>query len=249
MKRLAILLVLGLTACEAQIKNAVKNNPEIVFQAIEEHPKEFVDIVNRAVQAAQKQAYDQHVTETKTQQEKDIKDPKKPFLEEKRRLSGSPRGKIVLVEYGDFQCPPCGMAYAGLKKFKEVHKDDVQFYYKNMPLDFHHMAMPSGKYYEAVFKQGADKAQKFYDYVFTHQRELDDSLLKKAVVIAGADPAKVERDMKSDSVKSQIEADIAEFNKLGFTGTPGLIINGVALEGAQSYDELERVLALTEARR
>jgi protein-disulfide isomerase len=252
MKFLALVAVVTLTACspQSQIESAIRNNPKIVFQAIEDHPTEFIETVNRAVASAQKKQAEKQVAEVKGRQEEDLKSPKTPRLEEKRRLSGSPRGKIVLVEYADFQCPACGMAYEGLKKFKEVHKNDIQFYYKNMPLSFHKLAMPAAITFEAVFQQGAGKAEKFYDYVFSHQRELAESdFLRKAVMISGADPAKVERDKNSVTVETIMADDLAEFEKFGFTGTPVLIMNGVALEGAQRYEELERVLAMTEARR
>lgn len=39
---------------------------------------------------------------------------------------------------------------------------------------------------------------------------------------------------------------MAEFEAFGFTGTPVIIVNGVALQGAQPVAEIERVIAATK---
>ena len=61
----------------------------------------------------------------------------------------------------------------------------------------------------------------------------------------GANLKKLEADIKSDAVKRIIEWDMSEFQKFGFTGTPVIILNGVALNGAQKLEELEKVAQLT----
>jgi predicted DsbA family dithiol-disulfide isomerase len=68
------------------------------------------------------------------------------------------------------------------------------------------------------------------------------------VEVSGADPLQVEMDLKNEMVQKRIKEDVEEFNKFGFTGTPVVILNGVALEGAQRAEDLERALALTEMR-
>jgi protein-disulfide isomerase len=61
-------------------------------------------------------------------------------------LAGGSDAEITIVEYADFQCPACRMAYDQLKPIKDKYKDRIKFFYKNMPLDFHKMAMPSALY-------------------------------------------------------------------------------------------------------
>jgi protein-disulfide isomerase len=237
-----------LTSCstEGQVKDALKKNPKLVFDVIEENPEQFIEVVNRAAQASQKKQYEKQVSQIQEEQEKDLKNPKQPQLTPNRRLAGNNDGKIVIVEYADFQCPACKMAYDSLKEFKEKHKDQIQFYYKNMPLDFHKMAYPSALYFEGIRRQDSNKAMQFYDYVFSNQNQLDEAFLKKAAQHVGADMKKLEVAVKSEDVKKTIADDMNEFQKFGFTGTPVLIMNGVALNGAQRIEELERVLLLTQ---
>jgi len=243
----SVLLLAGCMSSESQVREAIKKNPDLVFDAIEQNPDRFIEVVNKAARAAQEGQYRKQVADLKQKQEEDVKSPKQPQLDESRRLAGDKKAPIVLVEYADFQCPACHMAYEGLKEFKEKHPGQVQFYFKNMPLDFHKFAYPAATYFEAVSLQGSAKGAKFYDYVFQNQDQLSDSdFLDKAAQFAGANLDKVKSDLKSDKVKKIIDGDMAEFQKFGFTGTPTVILNGVAMNGAQKIDELERVLKLTQ---
>lgn len=240
------LIVSGCVSSEDKVREVVRKNPKVIFDAIEENPEQFIDVVNRAAQKAQLNQYQKQMAAAKAEQESDLKKPKRPQLSDDRRLFGRTGGKIIVVEYADFQCPACRMAYDSLKRFKENHKDEIQFYYKNMPLDFHKMAYPAAQYFEAIRNQGKDKALKFYEYVFENQRQLaEENFLKKAAKIAGADLKRLETDINSDQVKRSIAWDISEFQNFGFTGTPVVIVNGVTMNGAQSLEELERVAQLT----
>ncbi len=251
MKKLVILTavipsLIGCVSTDNQLKEALRKNPKIIFDVIEENPDQFIEVVNRAAQKSQQKQYEKQIAEMKSEQDKDLKTPKQPKLSSEKRLVGDDSGKIVIVEYADFQCPACKMAYGSLKEFKEKHKGQIQFYYKNLPLDFHKMAYPSAQYFEAIRLQDKTKAMKFYDYVFENQSHLaDEGFLKKAAVDVGANLKRIEVDIKSDQVKKIIEGDMNEFQSFGFTGTPMLILNGVALYGAQKLDELERITQLT----
>ncbi|MGE3757443.1 MAG: DsbA family protein [Pseudobdellovibrionaceae bacterium] len=239
-------ILVGCATNETQLKDTLKKNPDIVFDVIEENPEKFIEVVNRAAQKAQQQQYAKQMSEMKAEQEKDLKDPKKPKLSDDRRLIGNTNAKITIVEYADFQCPACRMAFDSLNQFKEKYKGKVQFYYKHMPLDFHKMALPASLYFEAVKLQDKSKAIKFYDSVFKNQKLMtDESFLKKMAQSVEADLKKLQQDIKSDKVKRIIESDMEEFQNFGFTGTPVILINGVALHGAQGLEELERIAKLT----
>lgn len=246
---LGLLLITGLVGCatnENQVKETLRKNPKIVFDIIDENPEQFIEVVNRAAQKAQQRQYEKQVADMKAEQEKELKDPKKPKLSDDRRLAGNENAKITIVEYADFQCPACRMAFDSLNQFKQKYKGKIQFYYKHMPLDFHKMALPAAQYFEAIKLQDKSKAIKFYDLVFENQRQLsDESFLKKMAQSAGADLKRLQQDINSDKVKQVIEADMTEFQNFGFTGTPVILINGVALHGAQKIEELERVAKLT----
>ena len=238
--------LVGCASNENQLKETLKKNPKIVFDIIEENPEQFVEVVNRAAQKAQQKQYERQLADMKTEQEKELKDPKKPTLSDDRRLAGDSNSKLIIVEYADFQCPACRMAFDSLNQFKEKYTGKFQFYFKHMPLDFHKMAYPAAQYFEAVKLQNNQKAVKFFNLVFENQRQMsDEAFLKKMAQNVGADIKRLQLDIKSENIKKIIDADMAEFQSFGFTGTPVILINGVSLNGAQKLEELERVAKLT----
>lgn len=243
---LSIMFVAGCATNESQLKEALKKNPKIIFDVIEEYPEQFIEVVNRAAQKAQQKHYEKQMADIKAARESDLKNPKKPKLSDDRRLFGDSNSKITIVEYADFQCPACKLAFDSLNQFKEKYKGKVQFYYKHMPLDFHKMAYPAAAYFEAVKLQDKAKALKFFDLVFQNQRQLTDEVfLKKTAQSIGVEIKRLQQDIKSEKIKQLIEEDMTEFQNFGFTGTPVVLLNGVALHGAQKLEELERVMNLT----
>lgn len=46
---------------------------------------------------------------------------------------------------------------------------------------------------------------------------------------------KVAQDIKAEKVIKRVEGDMQEFEKFRFTGTPVIVINGVALHGALTF--------------
>lgn len=248
----AVLMTLGCVSNSSpgsggdEVRRAIEKDPSIVFDAIEKNPEQFMAVVNQAAQKAQRKHYEAQAAKMREEQEKDIQNPKKPQITDDRRLIGKAADPISIVEYADFQCPACGMAYQSLQKFKEKYKGRYQFVFKNMPLDFHKMAYPSATYFEAIRLQDKAKALRFYDLAFQNQRDLDETFLKRTAKQVGADMGRLEKDVKSAKVRDIIAADMAEFEKFGFTGTPVLIVNGVAMQGAQPLEEIERVIASTK---
>lgn len=243
---ICFLSLFGCATNESQLKETLRKNPKIVFDIIEENPEQFIEVINRAAQKYQQQQNEKRLSEMREEQERELKNPKKPHLSEDRRLAGHVNSKIAIVEYADFQCPACRMAYDSLKEFKKKYKEKVQFYYKHMPLDFHKMAYPAAQYFEAIKLQDKQKAIRFYDLVFENQGQLSEEFfLRKTAKKLNVDMKRLEQDLNSEIVKKIIQDDMNEFQNYGFTGTPVLLINGVALHGAQKIEELERAAKLT----
>ena len=47
---------------------------------------------------------------------------------------GNKNAKVVLIEYGDYQCPGCGSVYPTVKTVTEKYKDNLAFVFRNFPL-------------------------------------------------------------------------------------------------------------------
>ena len=41
---------------------------------------------------------------------------------------------VVMVEYADYQCPYCGVAYVVVKQLQQTLDDELRFVFRNFPL-------------------------------------------------------------------------------------------------------------------
>lgn len=240
----AMLFAAGCTS-KQQMQKMIEDNPEIVFGAIKKNPKKFVEVVNEAVKTAQESSREDEAKAEQARMEEEMKNPKKPVIEDDRVVFGSKTAPITIVEYSDFQCPYCGRGYQTVKEIEKEYGDKVRIVFKHLPLDFHPFAMPAAKYFEAVAKQDPKKAEKFHDEVFSNQKELNqdgEKFLKATVKKVGANLAKAEKDMNSESVQKRISTDMEEAKKFEFSGTPGFLINGVSLRGAYPFPEFKKII-------
>lgn len=241
-------LALALTNCAPsakQIKEAVEKDPSIVFVAIEKDPVKFIEVVNKAAQDAQKGAQEKMMAEEGQKRDEEFKNPLQPAVENGRVIFGKKDAKVTVIEYSDFQCPYCARGYQTVEEVMKAYPNDVRVVFKHLPLDFHPMAMPASRYFEAIAMQDHAKAEKFYKLVFENQGDLGskkEAFLKDMTKKAGADLKKVEKDLNSEAITKRIEADMEEAKKFNFSGTPGFIINGVSLRGAYPFAEFKTII-------
>ena len=149
-------LALSLVNCAPsakQLKDAVEKDPSIVFTAIEKDPEQFIEVVNKAAQNAQKKAQEKAMAEEGKKRDEEFANPLKPTIDESRVFFGPKDAKITIVEYSDFECPYCSKGHATIDEVMKAYPKDVRVFYKHLPLDFHPMAMPAARYFEAVAMQ------------------------------------------------------------------------------------------------
>ncbi len=148
-------------------------------------------------------------------------------------VAGSTDGKIILVEYGDYQCPGCGGAYVNFKSLSETYANDVTFIFRNLPLtSIHPNARAAAGAAEAAGLQG--KFWEMHDILYENQNEwsnLDAS--KRATIFEnyatslGLDTEKYTTDIAGTAVNQKIQFDQALFKTLGMDpSTPTFFLNG-----------------------
>ena len=239
---------LFLSACAPsakQLKEAIEKDPSIVFSAIEKDPEKFIEVVNKAAREAQSKGAEKAAQEETAKRDDEFKNPLKPEIDEARAIWGPSDAKVTIVEYSDFQCPYCTRGYQTIQEVKKAYPNQVRFVFKHLPLDFHPMAMPAAKYFEAIARQSTEKAYKFHDMVFESQGDLNakkEGFLKDIAKKVGVDMKKLDKDLSDASLMDRINKDIAEAQKFGISGTPGFVINGVSLKGAYPFSEFKNII-------
>jgi protein-disulfide isomerase len=238
MKSVFALLVsmLMLSACTSKddLKKMIKENPEIITEAIEANPEKFIDALNSAVKAAQEGQGKKREEEEKKALEESFNNPLQAEIRSDESFRGQAEAPITLIEYSDFECPFCSRGFNTVMELMEKYKGKIRFAYKHLPLSFHPQAMISSQYYEAIRLQSPEKAWQFHDRIYKDQRKLQngEAFLKTLAKELKVDMTKLAADVKSESVKKRIDADMAEAAKFGFQGTPGFLLNGIPVKGA-----------------
>ncbi|WP_159732311.1 thioredoxin domain-containing protein [Sphingobacterium sp. 18053] len=138
---------------------------------------------------------------------------------------------LVIVEYGDYQCPYCGAAYPVLKKLLKKFSGEVKFVFRNFPLsEMHEYALPAAIAAEAAFLQ--DKFWEMHDAIYENQRKLDDQYLFKIAEKIGLDMEKFKSDIQKEELVNKIDADLQGGVISGVNGTPSFYVNGKKFNGA-----------------
>lgn len=230
------------------VKKAIKEDPNLIADAIKSHPAE----VMMALQTAARDAKEAMAKKREQDEEKKLMDsiekPLQPKIREDEAIRGTKGGVITLVEYSDFQCPYCTRGYTDVvEPLLKKYEGKIQFVYKHLPLSFHKEARMASAYYEALRLQSADLAFKFHDELFTPNaqqklREYRDKYLDKVAKKLGADMKKLAVDVKSEAVANRIKEDEAEARKFEIQGTPGFLLNGVPVRGAYPLGYFEKII-------
>ncbi|WP_344130514.1 DsbA family protein [Saccharopolyspora halophila] len=170
-------------------------------------------------------------------------------------LTEAPDGKVTVVEFLDYQCSSCRAYYEGLtKKIEQDYAGKVTFVTRNYPLEMHALAQPAARAAEAAALQG--KYKEMYHAIFDNyeswaqdgqqlssDKNRANAQFEKFAQQIGLDMAKYRQDLNSPQVQQKIDADIADGQKAGVSGTPTIFINGKQFQpesGTQSFTELNK---------
>jgi len=158
------------------------------------------------------------------------------------RVYGDVSSKVVLIEYGDFQCPGCGGAFPQLKLIKEEYKDKIAFIFRNFPLTtLHPNALAAATAAEAAGLQG--KFWEMHDALYENQSAWENiDASKRTDVFAGyakdigLDAEKFVTDLSDPRVSAKINRDRAFGKKLNVNGTPTVYVNDQKLSDTEITD-------------
>src|SRR5580692_6145331 len=145
-------------------------------------------------------------------------------------IQGPIDAPIMLVEYGDYECPYCGQAYPVIKAIQERLGDRLCFAFRNFPLiNSHPHAQHAAEAAEAAGAQG--KFWKMHDLLFENQEALDDENLAEYAATLGLDAARLIEEVLTGVHTARVREDFRSGARGGVNGTPTLFINGVRHEG------------------
>ncbi len=213
------------------VRKILLENPDIIVDVLDAHPVKILDGFQAAAKKAQK-------VQQERQKAESFDKPINIALRPDELIRGTKGAPLTLIEFSDFQCGYCSKGFQTVLTLLEKYKGKISFIYKHLPVIGQH-SRACAEYYEAIRLQDPDKAMKFHDELYANQGKIRSGglkYIKEVTAAVGADAAKAEADIKAGKVKARIDEDMAQGRKHGFSGTPGFLLNGVAVKGAYPVD-------------
>jgi protein-disulfide isomerase/uncharacterized membrane protein len=179
-------------------------------------------------------------------------------------VKGSDDAPVKIVEFSDFECGHCKLAWEGLKQALPTYGDQVQVRFHHYPLDGTcNPAMPAGSGHKyaclaAMAAECAGAQGRFWQYqdvLFENQPAFTREDLLRYAGDLGLDRDRFIACLDSDAPRAAIRQDVASGTKLGIESTPTLYLNGRTVRGALKGDTfgyaivLERAAAATAPKR
>lgn len=167
-------------------------------------------------------------------------------ISEKDNVRGNPAANVVVIEYGDFQCPACGAYHPLLQQVEKDMGDKVAFVFRHFPLSsIHPNAEIGSRATEAAGEQG--KFWEMHDMLYEKQAEWSTSADARTILIGyaqslGLDTGKFKEALNSKKVKDKVNADRNSGTGAKVDATPTFFVNGVKIKNPQSVAEFEKIL-------
>jgi protein-disulfide isomerase len=136
---------------------------------------------------------------------------------------------VVLEEYGDYQCPPCGQLYPELKQIEKEYGNQVQIVFHHFPLmKIHKNALAAAHAAEAARNQ--NKFWEMHDLLYRNQKDWAELADPRPVFESYAKQLTLnleafDRDLESNIIDQKISADIQRGSAQGVTGTPTVFLD------------------------
>lgn len=152
-------------------------------------------------------------------------------------IQGDKNAQITLVEYGDYECPYCGMAYPIVKRIQKHFGNRLRFVCRNFPLtESHPHAVIAAM--TAEFASTDQKFWEMHDLLYENQDALDIPDLLGYASKLDLSAEDLQAAIENESFASKIQSDFMSGVRSGVNGTPSFYINGNRHNGSFEYEDL-----------
>lgn len=156
-------------------------------------------------------------------------------------VEGTNTTGVKLVEYGDYQCPVCGLYYTAVKQVAATYSDKITFQFRNLPLpSLHPNAFAAARAAEAAGDQ--NKYWQMHDALYENQQSWSSAsnpmtFFNSYAKSIGLNMTQFAKDYAGSKSNDAINADVAAFDKTGDEkATPTFYLNGKKVDLAKLVD-------------
>ena len=147
---------------------------------------------------------------------------------------GALSAPVVLVEYGDYECPDCLNAWPIVQELQRAFGDKLAFVFRHFPQSsIHPHASAAAQAAEAAGAQG--RYWPMHDLLFSRQKELATLDLTHLALQLGLEVYQFESSMEVASHQRKVREDFEGGQRSGVRGTPTFFLNGCWYRGAAEF--------------
>ena len=158
-------------------------------------------------------------------------------------LDGNEGAPVTLLEYGDYECPYCGMAHPIVKQIRREMGNRMRFGFRHFPLTrVHPHAQMAAEAAEAAGAQNRFWAM--HDMLYQNQQALAPADLLRYAAALYLDVPRFRQDLASHRYLERVREDFTSGVYSGVNGTPTFFINEWRYDG--SWDRASLLAALRE---
>lgn len=149
---------------------------------------------------------------------------------EPARALGPESAPVVLEEFGDYQCPPCGQVFPEVEAIRREYGDRLRLVFRHYPLTrVHPHALLAAHAAEAAGAQG--KFWEMHRALYENQKSWSAvpdprPLFESYARQAGLDVERFRRDTGGPEGDARVVADHNRARSLGVESTPTFFLNG-----------------------
>lgn len=161
-------------------------------------------------------------------------------------VKGNPNSKILVIEYGDFECPTCKRYEAIVQRVLKEMDQEILFVYRHFPVKEKHLnAFDASVAAEAAGKQG-----KFWEMrlkLFENQDEWSERVNAKPFFVKyaqdlGLDMKKFLKAANSWSVRLRVRRDYQSGLARKLYTTPSFFVNGSFVKTPPTFEHFRRMV-------
>jgi len=149
---------------------------------------------------------------------------------EPANTTGPASAPVHIEEFGDFECPPCGLFHPVLEQMHQEFGDKLHITFREFPLvPTHQHALAAASAAEAAGIQG--KFWQMHKLIYDNQNNWKEQFDVRPIFEGyakeiGIDVERYKRDIGGDLVAQRIFQDGKRGHSLGVKGTPTVFMNG-----------------------
>lgn len=151
-------------------------------------------------------------------------------------IIGPDTAKVVLLQYGDFECPTCGQAYPAVKMLLKKFEHRLRFVFRHFPLPAHPNAELAAEAAEAAGAQ--HKFWPMHDLLYQNQHHLKLKDLHHYAEKLELDLVRFDFELSDQVYRQRVNEHVDAGKRSGIRSMPAFFVNGTIVDVSFGLDHL-----------